>query len=130
MVFWEFRDIILHGKMHFTVANYSNFNKSGPNVYSLDYGWYLRFSFIIAPAYVRAVVIKPGRVPERHRKPRYPQIMQDTVDLLTATETKDQVKSRLLLDVVVAQCTPILQLLTSKDQTLLIRWNTLLVLDL
>lgn len=35
-----------------------------------------------------------------------------------------------LLDVVVAQSTAILQLLTSEDQTLLIRGNALLVLDL
>jgi len=62
--------------------------------------------------------------------PRYPQIMPNTVDLLTTTETKDQVESRLLLDVVIAQCTAILQLLTSKDQSLLVRWDTLLVLNL
>ena len=37
---------------------------------------------------------------------------------------------RFLLDVVVAQGTTILQLLTSKDQALLVRRNALLVLDL
>lgn len=35
-----------------------------------------------------------------------------------------------LLDVVVAQGTAILELLTSEDETLLVRGNTLLVLDL
>lgn len=39
-------------------------------------------------------------------------------------------KGRLLLDVVVGQGTAILELLASEDQTLLIRGNTLLVLDL
>ena len=36
----------------------------------------------------------------------------------------------LLLDVVVGQCTPVFQLLSSKDQSLLIWRNTFLVLDL
>jgi hypothetical protein len=51
-------------------------------------------------------------------------------DLHTTTETQDQVESGLFLDVVVTQGAAILQLLTSKDETLLIRWNALLVLDL
>src|SRR6187402_2590049 len=51
------------------------------------------------------------------------------VHLLPATETKDQMEGRLLLDVVVAQSTAVLQLLTSKDQSLLVRWDSLLVLD-
>ena len=46
------------------------------------------------------------------------------------TQTKDQVQSRLLLDVVVAQGTTIFQLFTSKDQTLLVWWNAFLVLNL
>jgi hypothetical protein len=37
---------------------------------------------------------------------------------------------RLLLDVVVRECTTILQLLSGKDQSLLIRRNALLILDL
>jgi hypothetical protein len=41
-----------------------------------------------------------------------------------------QMKSGLLLNVVVGQCPTILQLLPSKDQTLLVRGDTLLVLDL
>jgi len=48
----------------------------------------------------------------------------------TTTETEDKVKGGLLLDVVVAQGAAILQLLTSKDKALLVRGDTLLVLDL
>ena len=39
-------------------------------------------------------------------------------------------KSRLLLDVVVRECPAVLELLTSKDETLLVRRDTLLVLNL
>jgi len=57
------------------------------------------------------------------------------VDLLlsllgTTTQEQDQVEGRLLLDVVVAQGAAILELLTSEDQSLLVRGNALLVLDL
>jgi hypothetical protein len=48
----------------------------------------------------------------------------------TATETEDQVKRRLLLDVVVGQGAAILELLAGEDQALLVRGNALLVLDL
>src|SRR5210317_374296 len=51
-------------------------------------------------------------------------------DLHTSTKTKDQVKSGLLLDVVVRESTAILQLLSGKDQTLLIRGDSLLILNL
>merc|ERR1711972_228847 len=50
--------------------------------------------------------------------------------LLASTETQDEVKGRLLLDVVVRQGSSILQLLTSEDQTLLLRGDAFLVLDL
>jgi hypothetical protein len=50
--------------------------------------------------------------------------------LHTTTEAEDQVESGFLLDVVVAQGTTILELLASKDKTLLIRRNAFLVLDL
>ena len=46
------------------------------------------------------------------------------------TETEDQVKGGLLLDVVVAQSASILQLLASEDESLLIGWDSLLILDL
>jgi len=51
-------------------------------------------------------------------------------DLHTTTQTKDQVKSGFLLDVVVRQSSTILKLLAREDQTLLVRRNTLLVLNL
>jgi hypothetical protein len=51
-------------------------------------------------------------------------------DLHATTETKDQVKGGLLLNVVVAQGTSILELLTREDEALLVRGDALLVLDL
>merc|ERR1712142_1408555 len=51
-------------------------------------------------------------------------------DLHTSPEPKNQVKSRLLLDVVVGEGSSVLELLSSKDQSLLIWGDTLLVLDL
>merc|ERR1719323_1021511 len=51
-------------------------------------------------------------------------------DLHTAAEAQDQVKGRLLLDVVVGQRAAILKLLASEDQALLVRRDALLVLDL
>merc|ERR1719436_1996346 len=39
-------------------------------------------------------------------------------------------ESRLLLDIVIGEGTPILQLLASKNQTLLIWWDSFLVLNL
>ena len=41
-------------------------------------------------------------------------------DLHTATETEDKVKSRLLLDIVIRKGAPVLELLSSENQTLLI----------
>ena len=51
-------------------------------------------------------------------------------NLHTSPETKDQMKSRLLLDVVVTERPPVFELLSSEDEPLLIRWNAFLVLDL
>ena len=51
-------------------------------------------------------------------------------DLHTTSKSEDQVKGRLLLDVVVGKSSSILKLLTSEDKSLLIWWDTLLVLDL
>ncbi|KAG5272393.1 hypothetical protein AALO_G00165030, partial [Alosa alosa] len=50
-------------------------------------------------------------------------------DLHTTTETQHKMEGGLLLDVVVGQGAPIFQLLASKDQTLLVWGNALLVLD-
>jgi hypothetical protein len=52
------------------------------------------------------------------------------INLVSTAETEYKVESRLLLDVVVRESTPVLKLLSSKDQTLLIRRNSFLVLDL
>ena len=49
-------------------------------------------------------------------------------DLHATSQTKDQVQGRLFLDVVVTQGATIFQLLASKDQTLLVWRNALLVL--
>jgi hypothetical protein len=51
-------------------------------------------------------------------------------DLHSSTKTKDKVKRRLLLDVVVRKSTSVLELLSGENQTLLIRGDALLVLDL
>jgi len=51
-------------------------------------------------------------------------------DLHTSTKTKDQVKSRLLLDVIVGESTAVLELFTGEDQALLIRGDAFLILDL
>ena len=48
----------------------------------------------------------------------------------TTTETKDQVKGGFLLNVVIGQGAAILQLLPSKNKTLLVGRNALLVLNL
>ena len=50
--------------------------------------------------------------------------------LTTTAETEDEVKGGLLLDVVVGESTAILELLSSEDETLLIRGDSFLVLDL
>ncbi len=51
-------------------------------------------------------------------------------DLHTTAKTQDEMKCRLLLDVVVGQGTAILELLAGEDQALLIWRNALLVLNL
>jgi len=51
-------------------------------------------------------------------------------DLHTTAESKDQVKSGLLLDVVVTQGSAVLKLLAGKDESLLIGRDTFLILDL
>ena len=48
----------------------------------------------------------------------------------SSTKTENQVQGGLLLDVVIRESTSVLQLLSSEDQTLLIRGDSLLVLDL
>jgi len=47
-----------------------------------------------------------------------------------ASQAENQVERRLLLDVVVGQCAAVFQLLAGEDQTLLVRGDAFLVLDL
>jgi len=51
-------------------------------------------------------------------------------DLHTSSESQHQVKSGLLLDVVIGESSSILELLTSENESLLVWWDTFLVLDL
>ena len=51
-------------------------------------------------------------------------------DLHTTSESEDQVEGRFLLDVVVTEGSTVFQLLTGEDKSLLIWWNTFLILDL
>ena len=51
-------------------------------------------------------------------------------DLHTAAEPQNEVKGGVLLDGVVLEGVAVLELLASEDETLLIWWNTFLVLDL
>merc|ERR1719466_742671 len=51
-------------------------------------------------------------------------------DLHATSETKNKMKGALFLDVVVRKCSSILQLLTSKDEPLLVWGNSFFVLDL
>jgi len=48
---------------------------------------------------------------------------------MATAQTQNQVQSALLLYVVIRESAPILELLSGKDQPLLIRWDTFLVLD-
>ena len=49
---------------------------------------------------------------------------------MSPAQSQDQVEGGFLLDVVVAQGTAVFQLLSGKDQSLLVRGDSLLVLDL
>ena len=51
-------------------------------------------------------------------------------DLHTTSESQDEMESGLLLDVVVGEGSSILKLLTGEDESLLVWWDTFLVLDL
>ena len=51
-------------------------------------------------------------------------------NLHTTTESKDEMEGRFLLDVVVTKSTSVFELLSSEDKSLLIGWDTFLVLDL
>lgn len=62
-------------------------------------------------------------------------LLRGGVDLLLAllgstTQTEDEMKSRLLLDVVVGEGAAVFELLAGEDKALLVRRNSFLVLDL
>ena len=48
----------------------------------------------------------------------------------TSTESQNEMEGGLLLDVVVRESAAIFELLSSEDKSLLIRWNSFLILDL
>ena len=50
-------------------------------------------------------------------------------DLHTTSESEDKMEGGLLLDVVVRKGSAIFELLTSEDESLLIRWDAFLILD-
>jgi len=50
-------------------------------------------------------------------------------DLHTTTKTENKMKSALFLDVIVRESATIFQLFSSKNKTLLVWWDTFLVLD-
>jgi len=58
------------------------------------------------------------------------QRLHEDLHARTTTETKHEVESRLLLNVVVSESATVLELLASEDEALLIRWDAFLVLDL
>merc|ERR1719158_455267 len=51
-------------------------------------------------------------------------------DLHATTESEDEMEGGLLLDVVVGESSAVLELLSGEDQSLLVGWNTFLVLNL
>jgi len=51
-------------------------------------------------------------------------------DLHTTAQSEDEMKCGFLLDVVVAEGSAVLELLSGEDESLLVRWDSLLVLDL
>src|ERR1700733_5921714 len=51
-------------------------------------------------------------------------------DLHTSSQSQDEVEGGLFLDVVVTECSAVFELLSGEDESLLIRGNALLVLDL
>jgi len=50
-------------------------------------------------------------------------------DLHATTETENKVQCGLLLNVIISEGAAILKLLSSKNEPLLVRWNTLLILN-
>jgi len=51
-------------------------------------------------------------------------------DLHTSSKSQDKMESRLLLDVVIGESSTILELLSGEDKSLLVWWDSFLILDL
>lgn len=49
--------------------------------------------------------------------------------IYATSKTKDKMQRRLLLDIIIRKCASIFELLSSEDQTLLVRWNSFLILN-
>ncbi|KAJ0443269.1 hypothetical protein HanIR_Chr16g0818901 [Helianthus annuus] len=69
---------------------------------------------------VRTFNLQSNRLP-RQRLHKY---------LHTTPQPQHKMQSRFLLNIVISQRTPILELLASENQPLLVRWNPLLILNL
>ena len=94
--------------------------------------WALAAETLNLSVTVDLVVLEDG---ELHLLALVLDLLWGGVDLLLAllgssTESQDEVKGGLLLDVVIGKSAAILELLACEDQALLVRWNSLLVLDL
>merc|ERR1711937_416380 len=57
------------------------------------------------------------------------QSFDENLHSTTTSKSKDKMESRFLLDIIISKSSTIFQLLTSKDQTLLVRRNTFLILN-
>ena len=55
-------------------------------------------------------------------------IAKNSSRLNSSTKSEDEVEGGLLLDVVIAEGPPVLELLTGEDEPLLVRWDAFLVL--
>jgi len=57
------------------------------------------------------------------------QSFDENLHSTTTSKSKNKMESRFLLDIIISKSSTIFQLLTSKDQTLLVRRNTFLILN-
>merc|ERR1719278_1803818 len=95
-------------------------------------GWTLSPQTVDLPVVVHLVVLQHGQL---HLPVLVLDLLGGRVVLLlpllgSSPQPQHQVEGGLLLDVVVGQSPPVLQLLPGKDQSLLIRWDSFLILDL
>ena len=55
---------------------------------------------------------------------------ENLIKSVSSSESKDQMESGLFLDIIVSQGSSIFQLFTSEDKSLLIGWDSFLILNL